>query len=83
MGEVTIDSIRIEIESNSTSASKGLDALAGSLEKLKKNGSFKAVSTNLNNLEANFCLFLPLTLGKKGGDVSETERSGGSACGGF
>ena len=50
MGEVTIDSIQIEIESNSTNASKGLDALAGSLEKLKKNGSFKAVSTNLNNL---------------------------------
>ena len=33
-------------------ATKGLDALAGSLEKLKKNGSFKAVSTNLNNLSA-------------------------------
>lgn len=52
MGEVTIDSIQIEIESNFTSASKGLDALAGSLEKLKKNGSFKTVSTNLNNLSA-------------------------------
>ena len=52
MGEVTIDSIQIEIESNSTNASKGLDALAGSLEKLKKNGSFKTVSTNLNNLSA-------------------------------
>ena len=50
MGEVTIDSIQIEIESNSTNASRGLDALAGSLEKLKKNGSFKTVSTNLNNL---------------------------------
>ena len=48
MGEVTIDSIQIEIESNSTNASKGLDALAGSLEKLKKNGSFKTVSNNLN-----------------------------------
>ena len=52
MGEVTIDSIQIEIESNSTNASKGLDALAGSLEKLKKNGSFKTVSNNLNNLSA-------------------------------
>ena len=50
MGEITIDSIQIEIESNSTNASKGLDALAGSLEKLKKNGSFKTVSNNLNNL---------------------------------
>ncbi len=52
MGEVTIDSIQIEIESNSTSASKGLDALAETLKKLKKNGSFKTVSTNLNNLSA-------------------------------
>ena len=50
MGEVTIDSIQIEIESSSTNAAKGIDALAGSLEKLKKNGSFKTVSNNLNNL---------------------------------
>lgn len=50
MGDVTIDSIQIEIESSSTNAAKGIDALAGSLEKLKKNGSFKTVSTNLNNL---------------------------------
>lgn len=52
MGEVTIDSIQIEIESSSTNAAKGIDALAGSLERLKKNGSFKTVSTNLNNLSA-------------------------------
>ena len=50
MGEVTIDSIQIEIESSSTNAAKGIDALAGSLEKLKKSGSFKTVSNNLNNL---------------------------------
>ncbi len=50
MGEVTIDSIQIEIESSSTNAAKGIDALAGSLEKLKKHGSFKTVSNNLNNL---------------------------------
>lgn len=52
MGEdkVTIDSIQIEIESSSTNAAKGIDALAGSLERLKKNGSFKTVSTNLDNL---------------------------------
>ena len=36
MGEVTIDSIQMEIGSNSTNASKELDAVAGSLEKLKK-----------------------------------------------
>ena len=52
MGEVTIDSIQIEIESNSTNASRGLDALAETLNKLKKNGLFKNVSTNLNNLLA-------------------------------
>ena len=49
---VTIDSIQIEIESSSNNAAKGIDALAKSLEGLKKNGSFKAVSTNLNNLSA-------------------------------
>lgn len=47
---VTIDSIQIEIESSSIGAAKGIDALAKSLEGLKKNGSFKTVSTNLNNL---------------------------------
>ena len=50
MGEVTLDSIQKEIDSNSTNASKGLDALAETLTKLKKNGSFKTVSNNLNNL---------------------------------
>lgn len=49
---VTIDSIQIEIESSSTNAAKGIDALAKSLEGLKKNGSFKVVSNNLNNLSA-------------------------------
>ena len=47
---VTIDSLQIEIQSSSTNAAKGIDALAKSLEGLKKNGAFKAVSTNLNNL---------------------------------
>lgn len=47
---VTIDSIQIEIESSSTKAAQGLDSLAKSLGELKKNGSFKTVSTNLNNL---------------------------------
>lgn len=48
----TIDSLQIEIQSSSTNAAKGIDALAKSLEGLKKNGSFKTVSTNLNNLSA-------------------------------
>lgn len=47
---VTIDSIQIEIESSSTNAAKSIEALSKSLEGLKKNGSFKTVSTNLNNL---------------------------------
>ena len=47
---VTIDTISIEIESSSIGAAKGIDSLAKSLEGLKKNGSFKTVSTNLNNL---------------------------------
>lgn len=51
MGEnTTIDSLQIEIQSNSTNAARGIDSLAASLEKLKKNGSFKTVSTNLNHL---------------------------------
>lgn len=51
MGEsTTIDSILIEVQTDSTDAARGLDNLAGALEKLKKNGSFKTVSTNLNHL---------------------------------
>lgn len=47
---VTIDTISIEIESSSIGAAQGIDALAKSLEGLKKNGSFSTVSKNLNNL---------------------------------
>ena len=49
---VTIDSIQIEIETSSSGAAQGIDALATSLEKLKKNGAFKTVITNLNNLSS-------------------------------
>ena len=48
--EVQIDSLQIEIKTSSTNAAKGIDDLAASLERLKKNGSFKTVSTNLNHL---------------------------------
>ena len=47
---VTIDTLQIEIQSGSTNAAQGIDALATSLGNLKKNGSFKTVSNNLNNL---------------------------------
>lgn len=46
----TIDSLQIEIQTSSTNAARGIDALASSLERLKQNGSFKTVSNNLNNL---------------------------------
>ena len=46
----TIDSLQIEIKSSSTDAAKGIDDLSAALGRLKKNGSFKTVSNNLNNL---------------------------------
>lgn len=46
----TIDSLQIEIQSNSTNASKSIDDLSKSLGNLKKNGAFKTVSTNLTHL---------------------------------
>lgn len=47
---VVLDSLQIDIQSSSTDAAKGIYALAKALEKLKENGSFKTVSTNLNRL---------------------------------
>lgn len=46
----TIDSLQIEIQSNSTNASAGISALAGSLEKLKSSGSIGVAVKNLNAL---------------------------------
>ena len=48
----TIDSLQIEIQSNSTSAASGIRDLATSLESLKKIGSVNSVVKNLNNLSA-------------------------------
>lgn len=51
MGEnTTIDNVEIVFNLNALAVAKGLDNLSGSLEKLKKNSSFKSVSTNLDNL---------------------------------
>lgn len=47
-----IDSIQIEIQSNSTNAASGIDALTGSLEKLKKSGTTTVVVKHLNSLSA-------------------------------
>jgi hypothetical protein len=46
----TLDSLQIKIQSSSTDAAKSIDDLATSLGKLKSNGAFKAVSTNLERL---------------------------------
>lgn len=45
-----IDTLQIDIQTNSTSAAGGIDALAASLGKLKSNGAFKTVINNLNGL---------------------------------
>lgn len=46
----TIDSIQIEIQSNSFSATKGIDSLAESLKKLKSNGTIGVATKNLKSL---------------------------------
>ena len=48
-----IDSLQIEIQTSSSNAGAGIDALAASLERLKKVGSFNVAIKNLNNLSAS------------------------------
>ena len=48
-----IDSIQIEIQSGSTNAASGIDALSGSLQKLKTNGKITTVIKNLHSLSAS------------------------------
>lgn len=51
MGEsTTIDSIQIEIQSNSTNASQGIDSLADALGRLKQNTISKTAVANLRSL---------------------------------
>lgn len=47
-----IDSIQIEIQSNSANASSGIDSFVGSLERLKKSSTTTVVVKHLNNLSA-------------------------------
>lgn len=62
MSETTsIDKLSIEIESNSTSAVHGIDALANSLGKLKSNGSVGTAVKNLNNLSDALKKLTPVT----------------------
>lgn len=50
MSDVTIDTLAVEITSNSTGAARGIDEFAASLGKLKKNSSLGVAVKNLNNL---------------------------------
>ena len=49
---INIDSLQLEIQTNSSNAAGGIDSLAQSLERLKKVGSFNVVVKNLNNLSS-------------------------------
>ena len=68
----TIDSLQIEIQSNSTSASKGIEDLAKSLGELKKNGTVNVAIKNLNSLSTALRNFT---------DASNATRSVGKLVG--
>lgn len=53
----TIDSLNIEIQSNSTNAASGIDALAKALKKLNKNGDVSGAITTLNDLRKSLHAF--------------------------
>lgn len=55
---VTIDSLQLEIQSNSTNASTGIDGLAKALKNLKKNSDIGDAVTNLNNLRKSLQAFV-------------------------
>ena len=54
----TIDSLQIEIQSNSTNATSGIDGLAKALKNLKKNSDIDAAVTSLNNLRKSLHAFV-------------------------
>lgn len=54
----TIDSLQIEIQSNSTNAASGIDGLAKALKKLSKNSDVSNAVTNLNNLRKSLHAFV-------------------------
>lgn len=68
----TIDTLQIEIESNSTNASAGIQNLAKSLGELKKNGTVSTAIKNLNNLSGALRSFT---------DASNATRSVGKLVG--
>lgn len=68
----TIDTLQIEIESDSTRASQGIQNLAKSLGELKKNGTVSTAIKNLNNLSGALRSFT---------DASNATRSVGKLVG--
>lgn len=52
MSDTIIDTLQLEIQTNSTNAAKGIDDLSAALAKLKKNTSLTVAVRNLNNLSA-------------------------------
>lgn len=54
----TIDSLQIEIQSNSTNAASGIEGLAKALKKLSKNSDISNAVTNLNNLRKSLHAFV-------------------------
>ena len=62
MSEVTtIDTLSLEITSNSNGAAKGIEELAASLGKLKQSGSIGVAVKNLNNLSDSLKKLTPVT----------------------
>ena len=54
----TIDSLQLEIQSNSTNASAGIDGLAKALKNLKKNGDITEAVNSLNALRKSLHAFV-------------------------
>lgn len=80
----TIDSIQIEIQSNSFSAAKGIDDLAESLKKLKTNGTIGVATKNLKNLSDALAGFkdasnVTRSLGKLSGAMERLKNIGSVA----
>lgn len=57
MSDVMIDKLSIDIQSNSTNASSGIDSLSKALKNLQKNSDISNAITNLNNLRKSLHAF--------------------------
>ena len=73
MSDVTIQELQIEIESNSTSASKGIDALASSLGRLRN--ATQGCTSGLGNLSRNLGKIKSSIAGINGGQVTTLTKN--------